>query len=372
MSQLDRGLLRRLAEWPTGGAPVYSLYLDVDGRRYPRRKDYVARAMELCRSMGERSTTFVREDVASDHPLRDTSRIMLFLEREFERGATRGVALFSCAHAGLWEVVAVARPLPDRAAVADAPYLLPLEALVETYESFCTVLVDRSRARIFLVELGTIEERSDIFDEVPKRHEQGGRAQARLQRHADEVAERHLRHVADALFRFHRHHGFDHLILAGPDEAVHDLERLLHDYLKRRVVARETLALTASADDLLRRSLEVEERCEARRERQVVEHLLAEAAAGRGAVVGLADTLAALAQGRVRTLVVPLAREIAGIRCSACGRLDAAGNRCPTCGAEVHPVSDVIEAASAEAFRGGSAVEALSNGADTVGALLRY
>src|SRR5438874_138098 len=237
MSQLDRGLLRRLAEWPTGGAPVYSLYLDVDGRRYPRRKDYVARAMELCRSMGERSTTFVREDVASDHPLRDTSRIMLFLEREFERGATRGVAVFSCARAGLWEVVAVARPLPDRAAVADAPYLLPLEALVETYESFCTVLVDRSRARIFLVELGTVEER-----------------------------------------------------------------------------------------------------CEARRERQVVEHLLAEAAAGRGAVVGLADTLAALAQGRVRTLVVPLAREIAGIRCSACGRLDAAGDRCPTCGAQVHPV----------------------------------
>jgi peptide chain release factor subunit 1 len=372
MSQLDRGLLRRLAEWPTGGAPVYSLYLDVDGRRSPRRKDYLARAMELCRGIGERATGFVREDVPSGFPLRDTSRFMLFLERDFERGATRGVAMFSCARAGLWEVVTVARPFPDRAAVAEAPYLLPLEALVEIYESFCTVLVDRSRARIFLAELGTIEERSDIFDEVPRRHDQGGWAQARLQRHADTLAGRHLRHVADVLFAFHRQRGFDHLILAGPDEAVHDLERLLHDYLRQRVVARETLAVTASADDVLQRSLAVEERRETERERAVVERLLADAAAGRGAVVGLAATLEALAEGRVRTLVVPLARTVAGVRCSRCGRLDAVRSRCATCGGRVLDVPDVLEAASTQALRTGSTVEALSNGTDAVGALLRY
>ncbi len=372
MSQLDRGLLRRLAEWPTGGAPVYSLYLDVDGRHAPRRKDYLARAMELCRQLGERATTFVREDVRPDVPLRDTSRMMLFLERDFERGDTRGVAMFSCAPAGLWKVITVARPLPDRAAVADGPYLLPLESLVETYESFCTVLVDRSRARIFLAELGTIEERSEVFDAVPRRHDQGGRAQARLQRHADELAERHLRHVADVLFDFHRQKGFDRLILAGPDEAVHDLERLLHDYLRQRVVARETLAVTASVDDVLQRSLAVEERCEALRERKVLERLHAEAAAGRGAVLGLPDTLAALAEGRVRTLVVPLSEVVGGVRCEACGRLAPAAKRCPTCGGPVHPVPDLIEAASGDALRGGSSVEALSNGSNTVGALLRF
>jgi peptide chain release factor subunit 1 len=372
MSQLDRGLLRRLAEWPTGGAPVYSLYLDVDGRHAPRKKDYLARATELCRQLGERATSFVLEDVRPDVHLRDTDRMMLFLAREFERGATRGVALFSCVPARLWEVVAVARPLPDRAAVAETPYLLPLESLVETYESFCTVLVDRSRARIFMAELGSIEERSEVFDAVPRRHDQGGWAQARLQRHVDELAERHLRHVADVLFDFHRQRGFDRLILAGSDQAVHDLERLLHDYLKQRVVARETMAVTASVDDVLQRSLAIEERCEALRERKVLEHLKAEAAAGRGAVLGLPETLAALAEGRVRTLVVPLSEAVTGVRCDACGRLATAAKRCPTCGGRVHPVADLIEAASAEALRGGSSVEALSNGSTTIGALLRF
>ena len=147
MPDLDRDLLRKLAEWETGGAPVYSLYLDVDGRRSPRKQDYLARAQELCRRMGERATALTREDVPDGTVRHDTGRMMMFLEREFERGPTRGVALFSCAAAGLWQEVLVTRPVRDRAAVAEGPYLLPLEALVETYESFCTVLVDRSRAR---------------------------------------------------------------------------------------------------------------------------------------------------------------------------------------------------------------------------------
>src|SRR5712691_399829 len=192
MPDLDRDLLRKLAEWETGGAPVYSLYLDVDGRRSPRKQDYLARAQELCRRMGERATALTREDVPDGIVRHDTGRMMMFLEREFERGPTRGVALFSCAAAGLWQEVLVTRPVRDRAAVAEGPYLLPLEALVETYESFCTVLVDRSRARIFLAELGRIQERTDVFGAVPGRHDQGGRSQARFQSHIDELAERHL------------------------------------------------------------------------------------------------------------------------------------------------------------------------------------
>src|SRR5262249_19606192 len=153
--------------------PVYSLYLNVDGRHDPKAHGYLVRAQELCRRMGERSTAHVREHAADGAVRHDTGRIMLYLERDFERGPVRGVAIFSCAKAGLWEVVRVPRPLSDRAAVAEEPYLLPLEVLVETSESLCTVLLDRARARVFRSELGRIEEQFDIVDEVPKHHEQG-------------------------------------------------------------------------------------------------------------------------------------------------------------------------------------------------------
>lgn len=376
MSELDRELLRKLAEWDTHGAPVYSLYLDVDGRRYPREQDYLLRAQELCRRMGERATALHREDAADGVVRHDTGRMMMFLERDFERAGTRGVALFSCSAANLWEEILLTRPVRDRAAVAEAPYLLPLEALIETYESFCTVLVDRSRARIFLAERGGIQERTDVFDELPRRHDQGGRAQSRLQRHVDELAERHLRHVCDVLLRFFKRKGFDHLIVAGPEEIVPEFERCLHDYLRRRIVARETMAVTASATKVLERSLEIEKRRDAERERRTLDHLQAEAAAGRGAVVGLAPTLDALNDGRVDTLVVPLGTESRGTRCIGCERLSAADGRCASCGAEMEPVPDVLESALAAALRQGCRIETLSSIPEQtgleLGALLRF
>src|SRR5437763_361477 len=82
------------------------------------------------------------------------------------RAHTRGVALFSSSKAGLWEAAELPRPTADLATVADQPYVLRLETLIETYESFCTVIVDRERARIFLATMGRIQEERDLFDEV--------------------------------------------------------------------------------------------------------------------------------------------------------------------------------------------------------------
>jgi peptide chain release factor subunit 1 len=360
MPNLDHRLLRRLAAWDTAGARVYSLYLNVDGRRSPRARDYLARAQELCRRMGERATAHAREDAPGGAIRHDTGRIMLYLEREFERGAVRGVAIFSCAPAGLWEVVRTWRPLADGYAVAEQPYLLPLEVMLETYESFCTVLIDRGRARIFRAELGRLEEEREVLDEVPKHHEQGGRAQARLQRHASEVGERHFRHTADVVLEVFGRRAFDHLILAGSEDVLPEFERLLHDYLRRRVVARETLAMTATTDEVLSRSLAVEERLEADRERRTVERLVADAAAGRAAVTGLNRTLSALGDGRVRTLVVRADYRHPGVRCTRCGRLAADEGVCSTCGGPMDRVADVIESAVGAALRQGAKVEPIA------------
>src|SRR5207253_7284665 len=158
------------------------------------------------------------------------------------------------------------RPVKDRAALAEHPHVIPLEALVETYESFCTVLVDREKARLFMAKMGRIGENTDLFDEVPGQHDQGGWSQSRFQRHIEEHMVQHLKHVAEVLLRHFKRRGFDHLILAGPQEVVAEFERHLHDYLKRRVVARTTLPITSTPADVLARSLQVEEEMEERQE----------------------------------------------------------------------------------------------------------
>lgn len=371
MARLDREFLRKLSEWDPGDAVITSLYLDVDGRKYPRRQDLEVRVDDLCRKAKAQAEEMGREARKSVDG--DCSRIRQFFDA-LERGQTRGVALFSASSAGLWEEVAVPTPLPDRVRLAKEPHLLPLEALVEAYESFCTVLVDREKARLFFVRMAEIEEERDVFDEVPGQHEQGGWSQARYQRHIDDVADKHLRHVADVLLGYQKRRDFDHLILAGPEELLPVFEGVLHDYLKRKIVARVSLPMIASPDQVLEKSLAVEEELEARRERETLEQLHAEAAAGRQAALGMEPVLEALNDGRVATLVVPFGMSAAGKRCSSCGRLAANGSKCKTCGGALIDVADIVEAAVGSALQQSSRVETLSDPADgeQIGALLRY
>jgi peptide chain release factor subunit 1 len=372
---IDRAFLRKLAGWSADGTPVSTLYLDVDGRRYPRKQDYMLRAEQLGHRLLKEADGLPKTSAAS--VTNDVDRMTAFLTG-LDRGPTRGVALFSCSGAQLWEQVLVPRPLADRATLADHPHVLPLEALIETYETFCTVLVDREKARIFLSRMGRIREERDVFDDVPGRHDQGGWSQGRYHRHIDDHVGRHLKHVGDVLLRYLKRQGFDHLVLAGPDETVPEFERGLHDYLKQRVVARIALPLAATVNDVLERSLQVEEEIEVGREREVVEKVTAEAGAGRNGVTGLEPVLAALNDGRVDTLVVPFGFSSAGVRCPACEWLGLSRSACPMCGAATDPVPDVVESGVAKALQQGSRVESLTlvNGDGDrpfdVGALLRF
>ena len=375
VADFDQALVRKLAEWTPGSCPVTTLYVSVDGRTRPRRQDVALAVDGLLKRVGDQAAEL--DDSARQSVAGDAQAMRRYVREDFDRQAHRGLAMFSATAAGLWEAVLTPRTLRERAVVAPHPDLLQLEALLEVYESFCTALVDSEKARIFLAEVGRIEERSDLFDDVPGRHDQGGWSQARYRRHIDEHRQKHLKHVADALFRFFKRRRFDHLILGGPEEVVKELEVELHDYLRRRVRARIALPITATVDEVLSRSLALEEEIERGRERGVVERVAAEAAADRAAVAGLRRTLTALGNGRVDTLVVALAFAAPGHECPSCGALRETGGRCPACGERLREVDDVVEAAVALALRNGARVETVTeDGAldeiGGIGALLRF
>jgi peptide subunit release factor 1 (eRF1) len=180
------------------------------------------------------------------------------------------------------------------------------------------------------------------------------------------------------LFRFHQRRKFDHLILGGPDEIVAEFERDLHDYLTRLVGARVNLPMTATAAEVLARSLELEEDMERRRVRASLDRLYAESAAGRAAVVGLARTLPRLQEGRVEALLVRFDLQASGFECPSCGQLATSGGTCRGCGvARVKPIDDVVDAAVAQALRQNGRVETVTEDdklreAGGLGALLRY
>lgn len=375
MTALDRGLLRRLAEWDGGGAPITSVSLSVDGRTYPRRADLEVRLDELLRRARERSEGMERSAARSVRA--DTEAMSRFVRDEFERGGTRGLAMFSSSAAGLWDVVQVPRPLMHRAVVGPIADLVPLEIVLETYTRSALALVDYQDARLFVVETGRIEEVAGVSDEVPGRHDQGGRAQMRMQRHVDDHRARHLRRVADRLFVLWRRRRFEHLVLAGPGEAHRELEPELHDYLRRRVRAHAVLSVGATSEQVLEAVLRVEESAEREAEREVLRRLEAALGSRDGGVAGVEPTLEALSAGRVGELVVSHTVSRPGARCPSCGRLLTRASRCPTCGSSTERIPDVVEAAVAVAFRSGARVEAVVEDDsmrwfDGVGALFRF
>jgi peptide subunit release factor 1 (eRF1) len=199
----------------------------------------------------------------------------------------------------------------------------------------------------------------------------------RMQRHVDDHRQRHLRRVADALFQLLKTSPFDSLVLAGPAEARLDLERNLHPYLRERIRAGLTLAMTATLDEVVARCLELEEEQERTKEAAKVNALRAAAESGGKAVTGLTGTLAAVAEGRAAEIMVTLDLSAPGFSCTSCGRLTERGKRCPACGSPMEPVADVVEEAVARAVRQGCRVETIVHPDGLaryggIGALLRF
>ncbi|HEX9697424.1 MAG TPA: Vms1/Ankzf1 family peptidyl-tRNA hydrolase [Actinomycetota bacterium] len=362
--------LRTLASLDAGDAATVSFYLDTDGRRFPRRADLERATADALRTID--TTNLSRLGRASVDAAR--ARISDYVAKEFERGATRGLVVFDCDAADLWQVFHLPASVRTRAVADRHPHVLRLEALLTRAERFATALVSRDKARLLTTHLGRTQERSDVLDEVPGKHGQGGWSQANYSRHIEELAHRHYKHAAEVLFALSKTDPFDRLILAGPDEAVATFEKGLHPWLAERVAARVTLPMNAGIARVGETVRAAEDVIEFDRAAEVVGRILEEFAAGRSAVVGIEQTLAALRDGRVDTLALADGDPRAGYRCESCATLATSDGKCDSCGATMTPVADLNEEIVDEALRTRCTVVAAETRPlpDGVGALLRF
>jgi len=362
---------------------VTSCYLDVDGRRHPRPADYAAPLERLMRDGRERAAGFGPE--AARSVAADLDRIADWVRRGFDRSRVRGLAFFACSDDGWFEVVESPLPVANGIVVNHTPHVRPLESVLQAYERFAVVLVDRQRARLFRFELGELTEHTEVFEAAlrdvtaaaagPGHPAQGSRGAA-VQRRIDEAAHRNLKHAADVAFAELQRRPVDHVILGGPHEVVVEFEGLLHPWVRQRVVDRLAIPATAGADEVRQAALCVEAAVARRNEAALVERLRDGVGTGAG-VAGLEATLAALVERRVDVLLVSDGYETEGWRCRSCRYLGPLGRRCPVCATEMDLVADVVEEAVEEALANSCRVQMVRESADLdvlgrIGALLRF
>jgi peptide subunit release factor 1 (eRF1) len=256
-----------------------------------------------------------------------------------------------------------------------------LMEILDDYERYAVALVDRRHARLFSVFLGAIEEQRAFQDFVPGQDDRSGLSEPRKQHHLDTHVHWHLKHVARELADLHRRRPFDRLIIAGPEEAASGLRSVLPRALAHRVAAVIPGEMNATTQEILDRTLEVEQRVERDVEDRVVTEMFDKARAGGRATSGVAPTLEALWLNQVQTLVVAAGVHLPGSECTNCGRLEAGHVvTCPACGAPMGDTQDLfhravgrtIEQAGTAEIVHDDAARRLREAGGGLGALLRF
>ena len=372
MATLTQDVIRSLAGFKAQQTPVVSLYLDVDGRRFVRPKDYEVHLDHLLKEAAGHTNGHKPAAV-------DLDRIESHVKGGLDRSRTRGLVIFSCAAQDLWTVFELPMPVRNQLVVNATPHVRQLETVLDEYERFGVLLADKQRARMFVFELGELVDKSELFDQLP-RHEddKGDWDRDHVRDHVKDAAHKHLKRAAEVAFHVFQEQGFDHLIMGAPEEIAHELEGVMHPYLRERIAERLTVPVGASDATIRAAAFQVEEQVERRKKAAMVERLR-EAANAKGGlgVTGLDKVLSALVERRVDTLIVSEGYEAPGWRCRACGHLTTKGRNCPLCEKPMELVDDVVEEAVEDAVSQSCRVCVCMGNPDLdvmgrIGALLRF
>jgi peptide chain release factor subunit 1 len=354
---------------------VLSAYVATTPARV-RGQDYVFAYRSACANV--RSTLPEAEIDAFDA---SAARVERYLTDGFVPGEP-GVAVFAAPdpHDYFFVVRLPATPT-EQVAWDTRPHVEPLVAILDDYERVAVALFDKERARLFTVNLGEIEERLVLEDEVPGRQATGGwfaLAQTRYARHHEEHVRRHVKRTIDALTKLVGERPCERLLLAGPDEALTMLKHHLPRALRARLAGTLDLELFAGEADIVR-AVNVAAQALERQDEIIAVNELVDAVTSRYVVLGVEDTVAALNDGRVFALLIADAFVATGRECRACGRLVTGNGPCPQCGTLVTGDAGYREALVRHALAQGAKIEEVSGEAterlseyDGIGAWTRY
>jgi peptide subunit release factor 1 (eRF1) len=300
-------------------APLLSLYADVN----PANPDNAGRAW------------LVRvKNTLKDLPLpRDLPESVLEA-LELERPEARTCALFADKDLLRIYTLRVDLPVVDLAhgrinARWGEPYVFPLLYMIDEYERYGVVFVDRERWRFYDVFLDDIDERADAFLELHSDQSRklekrpaarfvqgavlrGGAESDRFKRHVEALTHRFYKQAANLLEKLLEMAHTDWLLLMGPDEDTHYFEQSLPRALRMRVAGHERPPPNpqASAGEILEKVLPSITGNRLARELALLNDVR------ENGMWGLWGSLQALQMGRFYLLVAPWSLDVKVLRCA--------------------------------------------------------
>jgi peptide chain release factor subunit 1 len=370
--------LRELAGFRAEKGYAVSLFVGLDPREAPTPAAAETRVNaqldEAQRLAEERRGSMSHEQRAAVK--HDLERIRRWFDEGFDRQGARGVAVFAASLDNFWSTLKLPEPVPDEARIGTELSLAPLAPHVGR-DGALVAVVGRERGQVFRLRDGSLVEIADQTDDVPGQHDQGGWSQARYERHIDELAERHLRALAETLDGCIRRLRGVPLVLVGAEDVRSEFESLLSKEAQSCIAGWTTAEAHADANALLEAARPVIDAWCTERESRLLERWREEAGKNGRATSGWDSTLEAASDGRVDMLLVQSGIDQKAYQCPECGRAQLTNGRCPLDGTSLERRDDGLDVAVHQTLAHGGTVHVVRDRDDLrpvggMAALLRF
>lgn len=380
MSAMTWDRLRALATFRAQTGCAISFYIGFDPSSTPTIPDAMTKINSLL-DEAHKSVFANRGELARDERQGlqdDLARVRRWLTEDFDRDGANGVALFAAGLDNVFETLRVPSVLPDVVRVGPDFFLAPLVPLVGRGDGALVAVVGREKGVLLKLEDGRLTELADLSEEQPGRHDQGGWSQGRFQRHIDELAEKHLRTVAEEIDQLVRRGAAQRVVVVCPEEAKGEFESMLSHEAARAVVGWAQGEQYATPTELLAIAEPWLEQARYVEETQALERWQEEAGRNGRAAAGWEQTLEAASDGRVELLLFASGAQQRAFQCPRCGRASISGGACPLDGTRMEEREDAADLAVHQTLAHGGTVRALSRErpelgpVQGIGAVLRY
>jgi peptide subunit release factor 1 (eRF1) len=366
--------MQELLGYEANGAGVVSVYLDTDNTRQS------VEAIKL-------QARGMLKEVQPTHD-KEASTIERYLDLSYD-WSNPGLALFCGGNGEFFRAYPSPVAFRNRVRLGARPYVKPLTHLLDHYAHFGVILVDRVGGRFYEYHLGELQASDSYTGEDVRKMKDGGGSSAVGRRgggdssgpggskHEDQVVSRNMRETAAASSRFFANRPIRRLFLGGTSETVAQFRELLPKQLQSCLAGTLSIDVDAAEPVIRRQALDLLGEVNAEREAKLVERLVTLHARGANAVGGVDDTLQAISDKRVETLIISDGFRLPGYFDAASGYVVADLARSPLTEQELTAVEDIIDTAVAQTVAQGGHVEVITDNPalediGRIGAILRF
>lgn len=238
--------------------PILSVYLGFAGKKTPSTQVVLSLFHSyIHKYLSDHEQKVFRSDIG---------KITKYLSETLDSRGKRSIVFISSGR-HIWEIFSFEFYLPPLCVVGYSPYLRPVAEALTSYKKYLVLLVDRKKARLFLVHLGQIEELRDFLDgHVPQNVRANERdfygRSDKIFRHIEDHLHRHLQLIAELVSAFIREHDGSFLIIGGHKEMIPKVKKHLHPFVQKMVLGEFVTELNIPLKEVFLHSKKIAENIE--------------------------------------------------------------------------------------------------------------